>query len=72
MVPTNNQGIKMQALNHIKAGKPWNKGKLMGQKPPLKLREIWAICIRLKIARHYLNLAPFNLAIDSRLRSVNW
>jgi len=20
---------------------PWNKGKLLGQKPPLKLREIW-------------------------------
>jgi hypothetical protein len=22
---------------------PWNKGKLVGQKAPLKLREIWAI-----------------------------
>jgi hypothetical protein len=22
---------------------PWNKGKLFGQKPPLKLKEIWAI-----------------------------
>jgi hypothetical protein len=21
---------------------PWNKGKLIGQKPPLKLKEIWA------------------------------
>lgn len=26
---------------------PWNKGKLTGQKPPLKLREIWAIRTRL-------------------------
>ena len=26
---------------------PWNKGKLLGQKPPLKLKEIWAIRIRL-------------------------
>ena len=22
---------------------PWKKGKLLGQKPPLKLKEIWAI-----------------------------
>ena len=22
---------------------PWNKGKLTGQKPPLKLNEVWAI-----------------------------
>ena len=28
---------------------PWNKGKLIGQKPPLKLKEIWAIRIRLQI-----------------------
>ena len=27
---------------------PWNKGKLLGQKPPLKLKEIWAIRIRLR------------------------
>ena len=27
---------------------PWNKGKLLGQKPPLKLKEIWAIRIRLQ------------------------
>ena len=26
---------------------PWNKGKLVGQKLPLKLKEIWAIRIRL-------------------------
>jgi hypothetical protein len=27
---------------------PWNKGKLIGQKAPLKLRDIWAIRIRLQ------------------------
>ena len=32
----------------VKASTPWNKGKLIGQKPPLKLREIWAIRIRLQ------------------------
>ncbi len=29
---------------------PWNKGKLIGQKPPLKLHEIWSIRIRLEVA----------------------
>jgi hypothetical protein len=29
---------------------PWNKGKLVGQKAPLKLKEIWAIRIRLQLA----------------------
>ena len=42
---------------------PWNKGKLLGQKPPLKLNEIWAIRIRLQLARRARELALFNLAI---------
>jgi hypothetical protein len=46
---------------------PWNKGKLVGQKPPLMLREIWAIRIRLQIADRVRDLALFNLAIDSKL-----
>jgi hypothetical protein len=28
---------------------PWNKGKLIGQKAPLKLKEIWAIRFRLQL-----------------------
>jgi len=47
---------------------PWNKGKLVGQKLPLKLREIWAIRIRLQLADNKRDLALFNLAIDSKLR----
>ncbi len=47
---------------------PWNKGKLIGQKPPLKLKEIWAIRIRLQLANRLRDLALFNLAIDSKLR----
>jgi hypothetical protein len=43
----------------------WNKGKLIGQKAPLKLKEIWAIRIRLRLARRTRDLALFNLAIDS-------
>jgi hypothetical protein len=44
---------------------PWNKGKLLDQKPPLKLKEIWAIRIRLQLDHRIRELALFNLAIDS-------
>ena len=46
---------------------PWNKGKLLGQKPPLKAEEIWAIRIRLRVDHRTRELALFNLAIDSKL-----
>ena len=50
---------------------PWNKGKLLGQKPPLKLKKIWAIRIRLQLERRTRELALFNLAIDSKLRGCD-
>lgn len=49
----------------------WNKGKLIGQKAPLKLKEIWAIRIRLELSKHIRDLALFNLAIDSKLRGCD-
>lgn len=48
---------------------PCKKGKLVGQKPPLKLREIWAIRTRVQIAANHRELAIFNVAIDSKLRA---
>jgi hypothetical protein len=50
---------------------PWNKGKLTGQKAPLKLKEIWAIRVRLELAHRHRQLALFNLAIDSKLRACD-
>lgn len=50
---------------------PWNKGKIIGQKPALKLKEIWTIRIRLQLARKPRDLALFNLAIDSKLRACD-
>ena len=50
---------------------PWNKGKLTGQKPPLKLKEIWAIRIHLQLDNEIRELAMFNLAIDSKLRGCD-
>ncbi len=62
--------------NHIEIGigrarVPWDKGKLIGQKPPLKLQEVWAVRIRLQIAHRVRDLALFNLAIDSKLRGCD-
>ena len=49
----------------------WNKGQFIGQKSPLKLKEIWAIRIRLQMAKNTRELALFNLAIDSKLRGCD-
>jgi len=51
------------------AYRPWNKGKLMGQKSPLTPQEIWAIRIWLQNEGRIRDLALFNLAIDSKLRA---
>lgn len=48
---------------------PWNKGRICGQKRPLKREHIWAIQIRLELAGRLRDLALFNLGIDSKLRS---
>jgi integrase len=50
---------------------PWNKGKLVGQRRPLKLKEIWGIRIRLQMENRVRDLALFNLAIDSKLRGCD-
>jgi hypothetical protein len=50
---------------------PWNKGKLIGAKPPLRPKHIWAIRTRLMIERRSRDLAMFNLAIDSKLRGCD-
>ena len=61
----------ISAPQTVSTSTPWNKGQLIGQKPPLKLREIWAIRIRLQLKEDPRELAMFNLAIDSKLRSCD-
>ena len=53
------------------ARKPWNKGKLIGQKLPLSMQEIWSIRMRLQTIGNLRDLALFNLAIDSKLRACD-
>ena len=50
---------------------PWNKGRLIGQKRPLKPKDVWSIRVRLQVERGARNLALFNLAIDSKLRGCD-
>ena len=50
---------------------PWNKGKLIGAKPPLLARHVWSIRTKLQIERRARELAMFNLAIDSKLRGCD-
>jgi integrase len=50
---------------------PWNKGKLIGAKPPLRPKHVWSIRTKLQVAGRTRDLAMFNLAIDSKLRGCD-
>jgi integrase len=50
---------------------PWNKGKLVGQKAPFKLKDIWALRVRLQMEGRIRELALFNLGIDCKLRGCD-
>ena len=50
---------------------PWNKGKLVGAKPPLRPAHVWAIRTKLQLEARLRDLALFNLAIDSKLRDCD-
>ena len=59
--------FKKSTTQHV----PWNKGKLIGQKPPLQLKHVWAIRTTLQLDGRIRDLALFNLAIDSKLRGCD-
>ena len=50
---------------------PWNKGRMTGQKRPLKPKDVWTIRVRLQLEGRKRDLAMFNLAIDSKLRGCD-
>ena len=58
-------------INNASSRVAWNKGRLVGQKRPLRPKEVWAIRVRLQIKRRKRDLAMFNLAIDSKLRGCD-
>jgi hypothetical protein len=55
------------SMEAIMQNVPWNKGRLTGQKRPLKPKDVWAIRVRLQLGHRARDLALFNLAIDSKL-----
>ena len=61
----------MDLSNRMHFRKPWNKGKLVGQKASLKVKDIWAIRVRLQMHGLTRDLALFDLGIDSKLRSCD-
>ena len=50
---------------------PWNKGKIVGQKAPFKVKDVWALRAYLKVDSRIRELALFNLGIDSKLRGCD-
>lgn len=50
---------------------PWNKGKVVGSKPPLRTKNVWSIRTKLQLDGRVRDLAMFNLAIDSKLRDCD-
>lgn len=58
-------------LSNILVHSPWNKGRLIGQKRPLKPKDVWAIRVRLELKRNRRDLALFDLAVDSKLRACD-
>lgn len=50
---------------------PWNKGKFVGSKPPLRPKHVWSIRTKLQALGRTRDLAIFNLAIDSKLRGCD-
>src|SRR3982751_5686370 len=62
-----NANSELPALKRI----PWNKGKLIGAKPPLRSKHVWSIRTRLQVEGRTRDLAMFNLAINSKLRGCD-
>ena len=69
--PSQGTAAMNQSIRTASKREPWNKGKLVGQKAPLRLKDIWAIRIRLQLGERIRELAMFNLAVDSKLRSCD-
>jgi len=55
----------------VQPRRPWNAGRLIGPKSPLKPKLIWAIRQQLKTARRVRDLAMFNCALDAKLRACD-
>src|SRR6476659_6123624 len=62
-IPSINPAISQHA--------PWNKGKIVGAKPPLRPKHVGSIRTKLQVEGRMRDLALFNVAIDSKLRGCD-
>jgi integrase len=51
--------------------RPWNRGRIIGAKPPFKPKHVWAIRQQLKTAGRIRDLALFDCGIDAKLRGCD-
>jgi len=69
--------IQAQTTSSIPRREPWNKGKLIGQKPPLRPKHVWSIRTRLQMEGRTRDLqcsiwqstASFGAAMSSHFES---
>jgi integrase len=61
----------MESISSAGHRDAWNKGKIIGQKAPLRIKDIWAIRVRLQLTHRIRELALFNLGLDSKLRACD-
>ena len=61
----------MESVANSVHREPWNKGKIVGQKAPFRLKDIWALRVRMQMENRVRELALFNLGIDSKLRGCD-
>lgn len=69
--PSTRLETNMETPESTVCRQPWNKGKVVGQKLPFKLKDIWALRVRLQMQSRVRELALFNLGIDSKLRGCD-
>ena len=61
----------VRSETHDQIREPWNKGKVIGARPPLRPKHVWGVRTRLQLSDRVRDLALFNLAIDSKLRGCD-
>ena len=63
--------VSPSTIPAVSAHVPWNKGKIVGAKPPLRPKHVWSIRTKLQVEGRMRDLALFNVAIDSKLRGCD-
>ena len=63
--------VQAKTISPTPRREPSNKGKLIGQKPPLRPKHVWSIRTRLQMVGRARDWAMFNLPIDSKLRGCD-